>query len=550
MLVIASFFRWSVAFSKMRVPNTNPDEQPTKSPNTSGSQEHKDEGNTRGKIAVRYFLETTSVKGVPKLVKASNWCLRLLWTLALIFGFGTATYFLTSLFISFANFSANVQLNEIPVHSEDFPDITICNLNPFANTPYGTKHIEELFDTARNEHNPTLRAALGDPSFDIFKLPLFQEIIRPGKLMEFIVDEFPEKGYNETKQFLLYCSWDTDIENYDCLGTATIQLHTTDYGYCFTFHRPPNSTAVNGFSAILYLDRYSFVTHMPSIPVGLGNVFTDGARVVIHSPQTQPILSEGVNVEAGEHTTISVQLNRVDRLGRPYNDCDDKLNVNMCWPDMGFGDKIKYRREYCEYYCKQWEVLRNCDCITGSIPSIYSMRKNVSFCGHFGAYTIMELLNNMKNKVDCVTQHTKSFTCPALCDEDRYDFNMFRSNWPHTSYQLAFYDELIRGQPYEAHFAAYKELLHSDNHSYVFTRLGELDGIHRNFLQLNVIWQTDTAIVFKEQASLTAESLIGTLGGILNLWVGMSFITVIELCELMINCCICRQRKNKIHTSS
>ena len=66
--------------------------------------------------------------------------------------------------------------------------------------------------------------------------------------MEFIVDEFPEKGYNKTNQFLLYCSWDTDIENYDCLGTANIQLHTTDYGYCFTFHRPPNSTVANGFS--------------------------------------------------------------------------------------------------------------------------------------------------------------------------------------------------------------------------------------------------------------------------------------------------------------
>ena len=156
---------------------------------------------------------------------------------------------------------------------------------------------------------------------------------------------------------------------------------------------------------MLYLDRYSFVSHMPSITVGLGNVFTDGARVVIHSSQTQPILSEGINVEAVEHTTISVQLHRVDRLGRPYNECDDKLHVDMCWSDMGFSDKIKYRREYCEYYCKQREVLTNCDCITGSIPSIYSMRANVSFCGHLEAYTILELLNNMENKVDCVTQH-------------------------------------------------------------------------------------------------------------------------------------------------
>ena len=41
--------------------------------------------------------------------------------------------------------------------------------------------------------------------------------------------------------------------------------------------------------------------------------------------------------------------------------------------------------------------------------------------------------------------------------------------------------------------------------------------------------------VSQEVAVVTLGNFIGNLGGILNLWVGLSFITIIELVEMFIN---------------
>ena len=39
--------------------------------------------------------------------------------------------------------------------------------------------------------------------------------------------------------------------------------------------------------------------------------------------------------------------------------------------------------------------------------------------------------------------------------------------------------------------------------------------------------------IYKEMPALTLASLTGTLGGVLNLWIGITFFTIIELVDLM-----------------
>ena len=41
-------------------------------------------------------------------------------------------------------------------------------------------------------------------------------------------------------------------------------------------------------------------------------------------------------------------------------------------------------------------------------------------------------------------------------------------------------------------------------------------------------------LVYEDLPVVTLENLIGNLGGILNLWVGLSFITIVEVIELCI----------------
>ena len=56
--------------------------------------------------------------------------------------------------------------------------------------------------------------------------------------------------------------------------------------------------------------------------------------------------------------------------------------------------------------------------------------------------------------------------------------------------------------------------------------------------------------VLQDKPALGLESLLGTMGGTLNLWIGISFITLIEIIDLIFNVILHYTLKPKIQTES
>ena len=55
-------------------------------------------------------------------------------------------------------------------------------------------------------------------------------------------------------------------------------------------------------------------------------------------------------------------------------------------------------------------------------------------------------------------------------------------------------------------------------------------------MKLSLILCTKNGIKeYHDVPAVTLENFAGNFGGILNLWIGLSFVTLIELCELVIN---------------
>ena len=60
--------------------------------------------------------------------------------------------------------------------------------------------------------------------------------------------------------------------------------------------------------------------------------------------------------------------------------------------------------------------------------------------------------------------------------------------------------------------------------------------IKKNFVKIQVVTSNVNGVMeYQDVPAVNFESFIGSLGGILNLWIGLSFITVIEVIELAIN---------------
>ena len=72
------------------------------------------------------------------------------------------------------------------------------------------------------------------------------------------------------------------------------------------------------------------------------------------------------------------------------------------------------------------------------------------------------------------------------------------------------------------------------NHTAAGELLKEMRLLEDNFLQLSLLLDCDV-ITYTHKESVTVSSVMGSLGGILNLWVGMTFVTVMEIVDF----CVC-----------
>jgi hypothetical protein len=83
------------------------------------------------------------------------------------------------------------------------------------------------------------------------------------------------------------------------------------------------------------------------------------------------------------------------------------------------------------------------------------------------------------------------------------------------------------------------ELLRDRNNTENFQRgrdmLQESRLITENFLQLNIYFEDGSVLETKQQPAITRDTLFGSIGGNLNLWIGITFFTIIELIELCYN---------------
>ena len=64
-------------------------------------------------------------------------------------------------------------------------------------------------------------------------------------------------------------------------------------------------------------------------------------------------------------------------------------------------------------------------------------------------------------------------------------------------------------------------------------QLRQLDLIARNYLQVNVVLQSNVPIIVKETVSMPSEVLWSNIGGVLSLWLGVTIMTAVEFVDFM-----------------
>ena len=139
-----------------------------------------------------------------------------------------------------------------------------------------------------------------------------------------------------------------------------------------------------------------------------------------------------------------------------------------------------------------------------------------------------------------------SYGCKLACKEIEYQVLSDQAVWPHESSHVNFYYHNIYLEvPDYERFDVYDNITE-------YYELLETDLIRRNFLQINVNMAKPGYTVVTDTQQWTFVSLAGSLGGILNLWIGITFVTFVEVCDLVYQLIAhairrCKTKKDRVH---
>ena len=251
--------------------------------------------------------------------------------------------------------------------------------------------------------------------------------------------------------------------------------------------------------------------------------FKNGLFVSIHHHNTTPFFSItknfGIHVNTGYETYIALKRKITRKLPYPYSNCIKNLipfspESEKIFPYFALLNMSYYDQDICMSFCYQDKLIDKCDCKDVGIESL----RNTSFCS-----TISQL--------DCLFDFCTNFfygpensICQNVCHKECYkieyeiETNVVRH--PNLNY-LNF-------------------LRHKNDTSFRFPddQKKAEKFADNSLIKLMVNYKTTEYVYTEENAQMNLEILLSRIGGQWGLFIGISFVSLIELIELLVSFCL------------
>ncbi|ESO10568.1 hypothetical protein HELRODRAFT_185250 [Helobdella robusta] len=504
------------------------------------------------------YGENTSIRGIPKFFKSKDIFLKVLWLVFFITCTAVLIYLLITLFNKFYTWPVTTKYGEKVGQPLTFPDITICNLDPLAEGEPDYLKINEYLTYVENYKQDILNYLenaniTGDDSSFAEVRNMFDEIFSVSGYIINLKKTRPES--NDCPNFIVDCSFfgynwfQTDAI---CTAENFTKRWNANYYTCYTLKTSSllnisSSNNIRGLSLILNLGPPSLI----QVPYksSLTNSQARGVQVSVHSPGTSPDLKRGFNVAPGTENIVEIVQTERSRLDKPHNrlGCTNERN-------MLFSPTEKYTSDLCVEYCIQELINKTCGCVTHllSVPEKYI--SDTDLCGNLTIYEYSDnrtdravfglycsLNNSDEDKASCFEN------CLMPCMEIKYDSFVTSASWPQPSVQINLFreyfdrdnDSCVEKNPkVKERYINYLKFMSEDRTEDV--PLSSLTQIQESLLAIKFVMKQNFPYYQSENPAYTWDVMIGTVGGMLSLWLGItaaSGVEIIELVYLLFKCC-------------
>jgi amiloride-sensitive sodium channel subunit alpha len=216
---------------------------------------------------------------------------------------------------------------------------------------------------------------------------------------------------------------------------------------------------------------------------------------MVHN-QTKSIqsLEGGIFVAPGTQTYVAVSKTVVSKQPKPYSNCISDMIPFSDYSATIFAyfasiNSTSYYQDLCINLCYQDKLISSCSCASITIPTF----NNTRYC---------ETTDEMKCSNDFDSNFFSSNpdefcedVCRPACESDYFDLSVSFAKYPTQNY--------------------------INSHRY-----------QNVSMQLRVDFKDSSFTHISESPELTFELLLGDIGGQMHLFIGLSFLTMLELVEL------------------
>ena len=311
---------------------------------------------------------------------------------------------------------------------------------------------------------------------------------------------FDEKSLKQLLRVSTWFNYDTSIRNEP---DNHFEAFHTSYGKCFRFNSGKNmrgsgilvkNATTGGYDDSLYMNILA----------------PDGLIVLIHNKSSLPRIGFYNNHEdiifasPGLRTNIGIRRIIENKLPEPYNQCLEDVSAfkkNKTIINYFLNINKEYSQMNCLELCFELNYIENrpCQCTANKLGSIFEdcfKEENYNLTGCTFEYKQNFYNNDLRNM--------RSSYCPAECNS------------------IAFLSSVNTVKP--------------------------PPNIEENITAINVYYSSLKHTSFLQAAKTTPQQLVSNIGGYLGLFVGMSFMSIFEISEILFEIAFTFANRKKIQT--
>jgi len=488
--------------------------------------------NAKIKSLIKETLYNSLSQAIIKIIESPYFTLKSFLLICVLASSGICSYLILELILYYFSFGVNTTTRTLYETPALFPKVTICNVNPFT-----TQYSMEFIKKVNKELYPNIdifnENQMNQLNFT-YKSVLINVIYRQAKAKMNKLNETEKRKLSHSLDDIMSdCSFNIQ----PCSANDFKWFFEPFYGNCWIFNSGLNESSgkkapllfssfpgeIYGFQIKLYVNFYKNLSIFNSYFGGLGVLI----RIDNSSYLTSYIGTEGIKIEPGSMTSVSLRRFFKTTLSKPYSDCLIDNQTNSGFQSELFNliqnSAYRYTQPTCFLQCMQRFILSECNCTNSNLISLFTNSSQCSLPKQTtcmsSLFTTLKIFKNDFFQKNCLED------CPFECNYNQFDFSS-------SSYKLLpdVYLSYLESKPN----------LTSD----FFSNEINAETARESFISLNIFYETLSYDISSESPQLALITLFANVGGYLGLFLGVSVFSLFEIIQVFIEIIFIKLRKS------